>query len=279
MHSIRSILSGDQPQSTPVASKRGRSRPSLGASLTAIPVKREESRLTNHRAEDRQSGVIDSTRIHFRRRAYDARVINVSSHGAMIDCAIEPHIGDRLDIELAEGERGACVVRWLREGRIGLEFAGYSLLLGRSESGDFVFRRSDAVEEAPPERAPRQTLVWMGNLHSEQGSFPVRLHNVSAGGAMVDAAEGHALAEDAEVMLDLSGVGMLKARVRWSADGRLGLGFDGEFDPAMLSGCARAAQPAPEGTTWLKPAYLETELSPDSPWAARWETLKPSDLL
>ena len=278
MHSIRSILSGDQHQPTPVAAKRRGSRSSLGTSLTAIPVRREESRLTNHRGEDRQSGVIDSTRIHFRRRCYDARVINVSSHGAMVECAVEPHIGDRVEIELAQDERGECVVRWLRDGRIGLEFAGYSLLLGRSESGDFVFRRSEAGQQKQAERAPRQALVWMGNLHTDSGTFPVRLHNVSAGGAMIDAADGQDLPEGAEVMLDLSGVGTLPARVRWSADGRLGLGFEGEFDPAILSNCARAAQPTPEGPSWLKPAYLETELSPDSPWAARWETLKPEDL-
>ena len=277
MHQIRSILSGEGSAATPIAAKRGRSQPSAGASLTAIPVKREESRLTNHRAEDRQSGVIDSTRIHFRRRSYEARVINVSSHGAMVECAMELHIGDRIEIELAEGERGACVVRWLRDGRIGLEFSGYSMLLGRSEAGDFVFRRSDC-EHGQSERAPRQALVWMGTLHAQSGSFPVRLHNVSAGGAMIDAAEAPALDEGADVTLDLSGVGMLAAKICWAEAGQIGLRFDGEFDPSVLSNCARAAQPAPEGTRWLKPAYLETELSPDSPWAARWETLKPEDL-
>lgn len=279
MHQIRSILSGDGPSAaTPIAAKRGKRQASAGASLIAIPVKREESRLTNHRGEDRLSGVIDSTRLHFRRRSHDARVVNISSHGAMIECGVDLHIGDRVEIELAEGERGACVVRWLRESRAGLEFVGYSLLLGRSDTGDFVFRRSDA-EAKRTQRAPRQALVWMGNLHTKEGMFPVRLHNVSAGGAMIDAAEGQELAEGADVMLDLSGVGLLKAKIRWSADGRVGLGFEGEFDPAILAGCARAAQPAPESTSWLKPAYLETELSPDSPWAARWETLKPEDLV
>ena len=280
MHSIRSIISGQQPQSTPIAAKRRNGRASAEASLLALPIKREESRLTNHRCEDRQGGVIDSTVLHFRRRACQARVINISSHGAMVACEAEPPIGARVEIELGEAERGACVVRWLREGRIGLEFDGYTLQLGRSESGDFVFRRAEEeVEKKQPERAPRQALVWMGSLHSDTGVFPVRLHNISAGGAMVDAIEGCDLAEGARVMLDLSGVGMLRADVRWNDDGRLGLGFDGDFDPAVLSTCARAAQPTPEGTTWLKPEYLETELEPDSPWAARWETLKPEDLM
>jgi len=276
VHSIRSILSGAPQSSTPIAAKGRRTRDASGGSLLALPIRREESRLTDHRCEDRQGGVIDSTTLHYRRRAYDARVINLSSHGAMVACGAEPAIGARIEIELGEAERGECIVRWLREGRIGLEFAGYTLLLGRSETGDFVFRRCAEEKHAP--RDARQALVWIGSLHSDQGVFPVRLHNVSPGGAMVDAADGCDLAEGARVMLDLTGVGMLRAAVRWNEGGRIGLIFDGEFDPAILSTCARAGRPAPEGTTWLKPEYLETELEPDSPWAARWETLKPSDL-
>lgn len=269
MHEMRSKMAGGgvSPE-TPVARKPRRAA-GAGTSLTKIPVKRVESRLTNQRGEDRIPVLLENISVTFRRRKRIARVINLSSGGAMIECDIEPRIGEAVSMELGEKNRGQCVVRWVRGSRIGLEFQGYSLLLGRSENGNFVFRRCDDGEAGEPDRAPRQSLVWGGTLHANFEASPVRVHNLSSGGAMLQS--DRILPERTEVLLDLAGAGMLNAKVCWCEDGQIGIAFDGEFDISTLSVCT--PEPPQPGTVWAKPLYLEDELSPTSPWAARWEKL------
>ena len=65
------------------------------------------------------------------------------------------------------------------------------------------------------------------------------------------------------------------AEVRWSKDGQLGLRFADDFNMDTLAPRSAASEPARD---MLKPAYLETELRPDSPWAARFERLSMTDL-
>jgi PilZ domain len=273
MHDFRSKLTGGAAPASPVARK---GKPSeRGTSLTKVPVRRTESRLTNQRTEDRIPVLLENVTILHRRRKRIARVINLSSGGGMIECDIEPRIGEGIEIELTENNRGKCVVRWIRGNRIGVEFEGYSLLLGRAENGSFVFRRCDEEDQAKePERAQRQSLVWGGTLHANFESIPVRVHNLSPGGAMIQC--NKVLEPGTDVLLDLAGAGMLNARVRWCEDGQIGIGFNGEFDVDTLSVCT--PEPPAPGTVWAKPQYLEDELSPTSPWAARWEKLTLRDL-
>jgi hypothetical protein len=275
MHEIRSIVTGEVVRpDTPVARKRRKAEPA-GSSLAKIPVRREAPRTTNQRSEDRIPVLLDNITIVFRRRKRSARVVNLSSNGAMIECDIEARIGETIALELAEGNRGDSIVRWVRDSRMGIEFQGYSLLLGRSEDGNFVFRRcDDGAEESEPQRAPRQSLVWGGILHAKFESSEVRVHNVSSGGAMLQC--DRVFDEGTDVLLELTGAGMLNAKVRWCEDGQIGISFDQEFDLATLSVCT--PEPPQPGTVWMKPQYLEDELSPDSPWAARWEKLTLRDL-
>ncbi|HEX8449320.1 MAG TPA: hypothetical protein VF652_06995, partial [Allosphingosinicella sp.] len=72
----------------------------------------------------------------------------------------------------------------------------------------------------------------------------------------------------------LGEAGFQIAEVRWSKDGQVGLKFAQAFDIESLAPSQLAERP-PEV---LKPAYLETELQPDSPWAARFERLSLTDL-
>lgn len=273
MHELRSaILSGaGVARATPVAPKR---RLGHGSSLVGIPVRREESRLTNQRREDRLPGVIGSAVLTFRRRKHEARVVNLSSTGMMAECAIEPRIGERLGLDLGEAGRGKCVVRWIRGSRLGLEFDGFSLRLGRSDSGDFVFQRHE--DDRPKQaRAPRQALAWPASIHAGGETTAVRIRNISPAGALLESERD--LPAETAVMLDLSGAGMVTGTVRWCEDGHIGVKFDRDFDLRALSACAQETGETTHAT-WLKPEYLETELEPDSPWAARWEKLTLADL-
>lgn len=274
MHEIRSaILSGaSQAPATPIKAK---SRQGHGSSLVSISVRREESRLTNQRREDRLPGVVADAVLAFRRRKYQARVINLSSTGAMLECDLEPRIGEKGTIDLGTGCAGKCVVRWIKGQRIGIEFDGFGLMLGRSETGDFVISPDRKRKESP--RPPRESLVWPVSIHANTDVVAAKLKNISAKGALIESPIP--VAPGTKVLVDLSGAGMVAGTARWFEDGLVGVQFDREFDIRALSARIRSeAGKEPGKENWLKPEYLQSELDPNSPWAGRWDWLSPADL-
>ena len=273
MHEIRSSILGsaDRP-STPVASKtKGREEGAGLGGLTRIAIKRQETRVTNQRAEDRLRDVVEETTIVFRRRKLPVRVVNVSSRGAMLESDVEARIGEKIDIFFAEGNRTKCIVRWLREGRIGVEFLDETIFWDSSQAGSPVFRYEETKPREVVERAPRQTLLRSGTLYWSGISIPVRLRNISATGARVEGEQS--LRPGCEVELDLGEAGFQYAEVRWAKNGQVGLRFADDFDLDTLSPGHCADAPGTPAAQMLKPAYLETETRPDSPWAARFERL------
>jgi hypothetical protein len=279
MHEIRStIFSGDEKPSLVAHKAKGKAEPAGG--LSRIAIKRQEARVTNQRLEDRHHGVVAQTTIVFRRKRREAGVINVSSRGAMLAADIDPRIGESLDILFTPETRTRCAVRWVREGRLGVEFVNETIFWETDPKGPvFHFEPQTgaaATSERPKvEREPRQRLLRSGMLYWGGVSIPVRLRNISTGGAQLEA--DRPLQSGAEVELDLGEAGFQVAEVRWSNDGQVGLRFAAEFD---LDSLAPAREPGKEvaAPTVLKPAYLETELQPDSPWAARFERLSLTQL-
>ena len=278
MHELRStILSGEDRQASLVArkAKTKAEGASPAGGLTKIAIKRQEARLTNQRLEDRLPGIVESTAIVFRRRRQDVAVVNVSSRGAMIRGELDPRIGEKIDLLFDGKNRTRCIVRWVREGRIGLEFVNETILWTSDRTNGPVYQpeKPDAPAlHAVAEREARHKLLRAGTLYWSGISIPVRLRNISGGGARVES--GRELCPGSEVELDLGGAGFQIAEVRWSKDGQVGLRFAESFDIESLAPSNQVERP-PEV---LKPAYLETELQPDSPWAARFERLSLTDL-
>lgn len=277
MHELRStILSGESKPESPVARKRSKGEAAGLGGLAKIPIKREAARVTDQRLEDRHFGLVERSTIVFRRRRHEVDVVNVSSRGAMIVAEIEPRIGEKVDIQFADSNRTKCVVRWIRDGRIGLEFVEETIFW---ETGGpvFAYEAPDPAAPSPVhaavDREPRQTLLRAGTLYWSGISIPVRLRNISEGGARVES--GRMLCAGAEVELDLGDGNFAIAEVRWSKDGQVGLRFAEAFDIDALAPSRASGERPPEV---LKPAYLETELQPDSPWAARFERLSLTDL-
>lgn len=280
MHEIRSTIVHGAETSGPVASKQKRGDDGAGlGGLSKIAIKREEARTTNHRLEDRLRDVVEDGTIVFRRKKIPVKVVNVSSRGAMIEADIEPRIGEKLDILLGEKTKTQSVVRWLREGRVGLEFLNETIFWDATNGKAPVVQleRSETVASPGPrevvDRQPRQSLLRTGTLYWSGISIPVRLRNISEGGAQIESDQ--ALREGCEVELDLGEAGFQYAEVRWARDGQVGLRFATEFDLDSLAPRQAAAPVAPD---MLKPAYLETETRADSPWAARFERLTLSVL-
>ncbi|HZG10275.1 MAG TPA: PilZ domain-containing protein [Allosphingosinicella sp.] len=280
MHEFRSsILSGpaDRP-ATPVAAKKAKGSGGLGG-LTAIAVKRQETRVTNQRSEDRLRDIVEETVMVFRRKKVGARVINVSSRGAMIEAEVEARIGEKIDLLFADKNKTRCVVRWVREGRMGVEFLNETIFWDSAQTSGPVFRSDDDERSSLREvtdREPRHTLLRSGTLYWSGISIPVRLRNISTTGARIESEQ--ALRPGVEVELDLGEAGFQYAEVRWAKDGQIGLRFAAEFDLDSLAPSSAAANAPKVASNVLKPAYLETETQADSPWAARFERLSLTDL-
>ena len=83
----------------------------------------------DRRGEERVEGLISSALLHFRGKPYRVAVLDISSRGAKIECALEPRLGEPVLIEFDQCSRMHAFVRWNREGRIGLNF-GHELVLG-----------------------------------------------------------------------------------------------------------------------------------------------------
>jgi len=132
MHELRTaILTGDVDKVlNPVTRKEGCRRREAGPSLVDIPIPREERRVTNQRCEDRFHGVVERATIVFRGKRTLVPVVNVSESGAMIESAIVPRIGETIGLLFDGFERIDGVVRWVKQGRIGLDVGEGAIDLG-----------------------------------------------------------------------------------------------------------------------------------------------------
>jgi hypothetical protein len=261
MHEIRAALvPAVDGGATPIATKKKtRSGDAgLGGSLARIAIQREETRRTNQRREDRDADLVRSATIHSRRRKHEVQVVNVSPWGAMIECDLEPRIGERVDIEFPGCNRTAASVRWIRDGRIGLEFGEETTIIANAAVRKAIYGESLPDRKAPvPEtqaqvqafrapvaRQPRQPLVWTGTLYWSFEAFGVKLHNISPEGAMMECERE--LEEGAPVRLNLAEAGTIAGVVRWSAGGQVGMCFDERFDLRLLA-LARNSSSTPVG--------------------------------
>lgn len=134
MHELRTaILSGDvKAAAGPVARKEGcrRRREKSGATLVDIAIAREERRQTNQRREDRFQDAVERATLTFRRKKSLVRVVNISGGGLMIESGIMPRIGEKVGLQFEGFDRLEAVVRWVRQGRIGLDVGENSIDVG-----------------------------------------------------------------------------------------------------------------------------------------------------
>ncbi|MEA3008638.1 MAG: hypothetical protein QOJ91_330 [Sphingomonadales bacterium] len=137
--------------------------------------------------------------------------------------------------------------------------------LGCSQVQGFIFARpmpasealALATESRPSaevvgfSRPPRHRLIRNGSLLWEGRTLPVRLRNISAGGAMIECDDP--LEPGTPVELDLAEAGTLPAEVRWCQQGQVGLHFGEAFSLGKLARTRRKAAAA----KMVTPEYLE----------------------
>jgi hypothetical protein len=263
MHEIRSIVAS--PEGRQLIAPKAKKKPAGTGSLAAIPVKREEVRRSDQRREDRHPRLQDQAILTFRRKKHEVQLVNISSHGAMIACDLVPRIGENVSIELEGTNRIAGAVRWVRDGRIGVEFREETVVLAPRAVQSHIF---DIIEggrgrgqlEVRNNRPQRHGFIWRGDLHTAGGTLPARLRNISAEGAMVESDRD--LEEGQQVVLDLGPAGTAIGIVRWSRSRQLGIKFDHPFDMRDLAAVRPGGESSPQ---MVKPKYLESDGSADSP--------------
>ena len=122
MHGLRSaILSGEGAAVTLVSTKESCRRRGGKGGLAALHIAREERRSIDQRREDRHWGLVERAILVFRRKKRLVRVVNLSSGGMTVECEIVPRIGEEVGIEFEGFDRVEGVVRWVKQGRIGLD--------------------------------------------------------------------------------------------------------------------------------------------------------------
>jgi diguanylate cyclase (GGDEF)-like protein len=82
-------------------------------------------------------------------------------------------------------------------------------------------------------RPPRQGILKVASVQWNGMTIPVRVRNISTGGALLESSR--TLPPESDIQLDLPGCGNLGAQVRWSEAKRMGIQFEQEFDLRLLA--------------------------------------------
>ena len=285
-NSFRASAVRGQRASLLVTDKQGRGDPKAKG-LGAVKVTRAEGRSANQRDNDRHRLNDEQAVVRHKGKRHVVDLINLSHGGAMVGGKFKARLWDRVDLVLGKDGEIECAVRWLRDGRVGLEFAHEThiecdpatldeLLLQviRNSFPDVAFK---ARPTAPPEEPEHQRaeirhpLIWSGVLRHNHEWETVRLRNISRLGALVECPAP--LPAGATVYLELGEAGRIAATVSWSRGNQTGLAFDEPFDVRTLS----KAVPEVASQPGSQPRAASGASDP-SPWAAEWNRLSVDEL-
>lgn len=86
-------------------------------------IPRTVKRMFDERAEPRDDGESQTAVLRHRGRSHVIRVGNLSPSGAMVVYSGVPHIGESVTLQLLDHGAVAGQVRWVRDGRVGINFA------------------------------------------------------------------------------------------------------------------------------------------------------------
>ncbi len=92
-----------------------------GLSLKGNMIPRSVKRTFDERGEPREDGGICAL-MEWRGESLSVGLANISASGAMVICDQIPHIGEELTLQLPDLAPLPAVVRWVRDGRIGIHF-------------------------------------------------------------------------------------------------------------------------------------------------------------
>ena len=86
-------------------------------------IPRTVRRVFDERAEPREAMESQTAVMVVRGRPHVVRLANMSASGAMVVFKGVPHIGEQVTLQLLDHGEQTAYVRWVRDGRIGINFA------------------------------------------------------------------------------------------------------------------------------------------------------------
>ncbi|MFC7537814.1 PilZ domain-containing protein [Sphingomonas sp. GCM10030256] len=300
MNKFRSRLMSGAPLRDPLLRQKEVREPGeTSDSLDRVVIPREEVRRVDHRDDDRHRLSSEMATACWNGEWHEVALVNLSGGGAMISASFRPQLWDLVELQLGDCGVLEAAVRWLRDDRIGLEFAhetridvdpavrdellrgvlarsfpDVAITLGEREPPlpkASEFESVQPVDEDSRRATLRHPMIWTGHVHYNHDSHPVRLRNISASGAMIEGAGS--LPVEAELLLDLGEAGTPFAIVHWSHGDQAGLRFKDGFDVSALV----RTRPQVASALWAQPEYRQ-ESAVGSPWADEWGRLSLSDL-
>lgn len=91
--------------------------------LNGSMIPRNVKRVFDERAEPRETAESQTAVLEHRGRKHVVRMVNLSPGGAMVIFSAMPHIGEEVRLHLLGRGPVTAHVRWVRDGRIGVNFA------------------------------------------------------------------------------------------------------------------------------------------------------------
>ena len=86
-------------------------------------IPRSVRRMFDQRSEPREAADPDTAVLVLRGRNHVVRLVNSSPSGAMVIFDLMPHIGEEVVLHLTGRGQVPGYVRWVRDGRVGVNFA------------------------------------------------------------------------------------------------------------------------------------------------------------
>lgn len=139
---------------------------------------------------------------------------NISSGGMLVRAYCPVQEGERVSVELKQGEAIAGAARWVHEGFAGIEF---------DEPIDVLDLLSLSAE-GPRPRMPRVEVNCVGWIREGAFTHRCKAHNVSQGGIKVESRA--AIDVGAKVTVSLFGLQPCSGAVRWRDRDCYGITFD-----------------------------------------------------
>ncbi|MBX7457979.1 PilZ domain-containing protein [Qipengyuania sp. 1NDH17] len=229
-----------------IIQKKRRKQVPNAKGLGAVTIPRNGPRAVHQRNEDRH--VLRGTKAtaDIAGEIHEVSILNLSSNGVMIAYEGDLRIGEQVYLTIEDCAPITTAVRWLRAGKVGLEFIAETVIIAEAGVQDFIVktirREAEAAGTAGTlkigteqrDASKRHPLVFMGKVRWDGGEATARLRNISASGAMVALADNTNLSKGDALTLSLVNAGAIPARIRWIVDRQFGLQFDQPFDVSLL---------------------------------------------
>ena len=248
MHKLRKALAeGSVPVLDVLTAEKSLVRQKRQRHLSGETIHRNERRQTHQRNEQRYPVEDLRALATWRNETSELRVVNLSSNGLQVETAREADIGEAIEIALQQCDPVECFVRWIRDGRFGLEFSAETRLLTEAGVVEYVLDNISRIHTECGEpvdrrlgierrgRAMRHGLVWLGELSANDDTVPVMLRNISQTGAMLHLDVPIEVCAQDACKLDLGEAGVLPAVVQWAAGEEIGIKFNAGFDISLLT--------------------------------------------